>query len=222
MKQLERLAREFADDLSCLLNGTVTHGIRLRAVVKQPRSFVVGYNVAEKNVIGSNIPLSLGRKPAAYLGLRFTLEMDEFDRYLMVTKSTEAVYAGQDPGSVLVHYDYTREPDHGYPDPHVQVVGESEALAQIAGRRSICPTSLKEVHLPVGGRRFRPTVEDIIEMLIVEKMVEARSGWRNIIEHHRASWQEMQVKAAVRRHPSWAADALIEQGWAISGQPEYN
>jgi hypothetical protein len=50
------------------------------------------------------------------------------------------------------------------PKPSLQVGGHSEPLTEIW--RQHVPR-LGQLHLPVGGHRFRPTLEDVIELLIV-------------------------------------------------------
>lgn len=64
------------------------------------------------------------------------------------------------------------------------------------------------LHLPVDGRRFRPTLEDLIELLIVEQLVDARPGWKELVEQGRAGFQRIQLAAAVRSDRSTATDAL--------------
>lgn len=104
-------------------------------------------------------------------------------------------------------YDYERNPAHGYPAAHVQVNGHSPALDELCQRAEV-RKELKDLHLPVGGRRFRPTLEDLIEFLIIEGFAEARSDWRRVLERPRRAWEERQLRAAVRRHPGAARREL--------------
>jgi hypothetical protein len=34
----------------------------------------------------------------------------------------------------------------------------------------------------MAGRRYRPTLEDFIEFLVLEGLAEARSGWRDVLD----------------------------------------
>jgi len=53
-------------------------------------------------------------------------------------------------------------------------------------------------HLPVGGRRFRPSLEDVVEFAIAELNVDAKDGYAQRIEEGRERWRCLQVKAAIR------------------------
>jgi hypothetical protein len=58
------------------------------------------------------------------------------------------------------------------------------------------------------GRRFRPTLEDIIEFLIVEELVEARPKWKAALEANRDAFRDKQLRAAIRQFPEVALDQL--------------
>jgi hypothetical protein len=199
--RLSDLARAFADDLSDLLNRTVTHGVRVSSS-RADQHFVVGVGVTPKNPRPQPTPLTTGRRTATgYLYLAYRLEMDDEDQFLAVAKSTVGLYADADRRGTLFHDDYERAPGNDYPNPHVQVVGESRALAAIRERAPEATAKVGEIHLPVGGRRFRPTLEDVIELLIVEQLAVAHGDWKRAIHQHRERWRERQLKAAVRRDP---------------------
>jgi len=75
---------------------------------------------------------------------------------------------------MLVHWDYARDPENDYPSAHVQVNGDCEHFdilteqARNAGRVSP-KRPLRDFHFLLGGRRFRPILEDVVEFLVVEK-----------------------------------------------------
>jgi hypothetical protein len=57
---------------------------------------------------------------------------------------------------------------------------------------------LASLHLPVGGVRFRPSLEDVLEFAIRELGVEALSGWEDAIAEGQQRWRWVQLQAAVR------------------------
>ena len=65
---------------------------------------------------------------------------------------------------MVCHYDYDREPGNEYPVAHFQINGTSDSLDTVYDRVGI-PADLKSLHFPVGGKRFRPTLEELIEFL---------------------------------------------------------
>jgi len=68
----------------------------------------------------------------------------------------------------------------------MQVRGESSAV-QLLNERLEMSRSLEKLHFPVGGRRYRPALEDIVEFLIAEGYVQHREGWREVIGFHRTT-----------------------------------
>lgn len=75
---------------------------------------------------------------------------------------------------------------------------------------------LEKLHVPVGGRRFRPSLEGFIELLRQEKLLpKVKSGWRKVLEDTRGDWEARQVRAAVRRSPDHAADQLRQMGYRV-------
>ncbi|MDT3441191.1 MULTISPECIES: hypothetical protein [unclassified Pseudofrankia] len=142
--------------------------------------------------------------------------MDEFSQHLMVLTSYIGLYTDANIKQVLLHYDYEREKTDGYPEAHLQIPATSEPWVSLLSR---CPDAKKELghlHLPTGGRRFRPTVEDLVEFLIVERITEARDGWRDVLARSRDAFLSRQLRAAVRRLPEAAADQLTQMGYAVA------
>lgn len=164
-------ARRFAGDLSDLLNGTITEGIRISAAMRPTGTAVVGYGITSNNLKSSPIGLRTPQpRTSLYLFLTYTLDLNEQDhRFMTVTKSTYGL--GTRETQWAFRYDYERKASNAYPDAHLHILGESERLAELTsiGRPGRHPPRL---HLPVGGRRFRPCLEDIIEFCIVEQLVE--------------------------------------------------
>ena len=72
--------------------------------------------------------------------------------------------------------------------------------------------SFEDLHLPVGGRRFRPTLEDLIEFLITERLVRGREGWQQALTMSRNEFSVNQMRALIRRFPTEAAVAVREFG----------
>ena len=218
---LDREARVFADEVSNLLNHTVTDGIRLSAVIAphdKTKVLLVGNRLTKHNFVPEAIPLTISaRRPVGYLYAAYVLAADPEETYLAVVKSQYGLYAEDGLEGMVVHWDYEREPSHQYPAAHVQVNGECSHFDELtdrsrnAGRE--CPhRPLRDLHLPVGGRRFRPTLEDVVEFLIAEGFVDSRPGALEVVQQHREIWEDRQLRAAVRRNPETALRQLREDG----------
>lgn len=218
---LESAAREFAGGLSTLLNSTVCDGIKISALVGPSRDRVVlGFGLTKGNPQLRAIPLRISSaEPRAYLKINFSLSLGPHG-YLTVEESVFGLYLDAEFERLLVHWDYVREPQRGYPRAHVQIHGCSENFASLFATSfygSTAPAAhseLPRLHFPVGGRRFRPSLEDVIEFAIYHGMCEVRPLARERLEASRQSFDEIQLRAAVRRHPDVALEVLRETGRA--------
>lgn len=192
-----RASAAFAAELTQLLNATVCNGPRLSAGGDSTGSFVHYRGPGGR----PGIPLTIdARPPRAYLHLWYRLGPDPEGEHLAVMSSGVALTADPQVREVLFHYDYEREKPDGYPEAHVQVAADPAAWGSLRPPNRPFAKS----HLPVGGRRFRPTVEDVIEYAVVERLADARAGWRGAVDAGRAKFHANQLRAAVRRDPETA------------------
>ena len=67
---------------------------------------------------------------------------------------------------------------------------------------------MSSLHIPVGGSRFRPCLEDFIQFLICECKFDSEPGWRKNVEVGRERWRRLQAAAVVRDVPEDAAKVL--------------
>jgi hypothetical protein len=227
---LEAEAKKLAGSLSKMLNGTVCDGIRLSAVIRDhvaggAAGMNIGYKISVRDQdLRTGMPLSISRKQARlYLGFFMRLQVDDTNDYMMVKDSMTLLALDADLSRELLHYDFQRdkqEEEPGYPEAHLQVCATSEHWDTL--REFTNGAQLARLHLPVGpvgGRRFRPSLEDVIELLIVEGLVESRDGWQDALNVTRRPFQELQLKAAVRQYPELAAEALRKMSWKVEPPP---
>jgi hypothetical protein len=159
------------------------------------------------------VPLAIKRKPHLYLGTLFRMAADDSGRYPMIRSSVLYLSPDEDGSRLLLHYDYERDKADGYPEAHLQVCATSEGWDEVTARYGAKGRPLERLHLPVGGRRYRPTIEDLIEFLIVEELAaEHRQDWQDWVEAGRTRFEERQLRAAVRRNPDAAMEILRDEG----------
>jgi hypothetical protein len=72
------------------------------------------------------------------------------------------------------------------------------------------------LHIPVGGRRFRPSLEDFIESPAVHDLIVVHDGYRAVIARHRVDWLRLQLQAAVRNDPDAAIEQLHRMGYDVN------
>jgi hypothetical protein len=105
----------------------------------------------------------------------------------MVIRSVVGFCLDNALNNTLLHYDYERDKPDGYPEAHLQICAESADWASACPK--IGPTrALDRLHFPVGGRKYRPTLEDLVEFLVIEKL-RAHRGWEAVIEAGRERFQ---------------------------------
>ncbi len=179
----------------------------------------MGRGVTDKEPDPKPIPISPSDKKAAvFLYLLHSYEFDPEGLYLTMAQSTMSLYTSPDmqDDQLIVGIDYARDPRNQFPGAHLHVAGQRDDLDAVYLGDKRKTRKLRDLHFPVGGKRFRPTLEDLVEFMVTEEMVDPRPGWEHVVERHRARWNAIQVKAAVRRNQEDAAAALQEAGWCTT------
>ena len=94
---LSKQAKQFADDLSRLLNNTITDGIKLSAAKLSDDRYTIGRNLSDKNPLDPDlVALTTSQKKAElYLFASHELCLDDTEGvWLMVSKTNYAVQVG--------------------------------------------------------------------------------------------------------------------------------
>jgi hypothetical protein len=208
-------ARDFGNKIQHLLNATIANNVVIKtAASPQPGVFVVAHGLTKTSAVGEPFPVCIRGKPRMWMDLSFKFCHDPEREYPTVLSSFVAVFAAEDGLKCLCHFDYEREKANDYPEAHIQVYGESEAIAHWGG--DLEDGGLHRLHFPAGHRRFRWTFEDVIEFVIREGIVEARPGWRQLLDVERDKFHRLQLRAAIRRDPTTAIDYLREIGYDVT------
>lgn len=157
-------------------------------------------------------------KPVLFLSVVYQLTIDARDRHLQVEASSVGLYVdvtgGHKKPRPLVRVEYKRQ--RAASAAHMHIHANSPELAWIYGTATNPAPNLHDLHFPVGGRRFRPTLEEFIFFLNDEKLfTDWQEGWRQNLERTLTDWERIQAKSAVRTYPQEAAEALISLGHEI-------
>jgi hypothetical protein len=226
-------AETFAAILTDVVNGTVA--TRVRFVVtpfEGPTElawvFPEGSTPARVALIPIVSGLSAGQAPRLWLRTMFQVRLDETEDHLAVHKSVFGLVIDEASGRPAIRVEYDRdqgnEPDdqtpatHRRSAAHVQIHGSSEELAYVQGLNGHGRLKgLEKFHIPVGGRRFRPSLEDFIEFLWAERLIPGlHDAWQEVLRRHRRNWLALQLRAAVRNDPDTAIAQLETMGYAIT------
>jgi hypothetical protein len=206
-RELQRQARGFCEQLNELLNGTVVDGPVLTTVTTTSSDKAwIGYRIARNEVVPTEaMALTISAAPPkAFLHVYHVLTLESDTGYLTTARSDAALYMDSAMDECFCRYDYEREKPDGYPEAHLHVYAETDAI----DRCSSTDKELRDLHFPVGGRRFRPTLEDLIGFLVREGIAQGKPGWEDVVARHRRRYYKIQLAAAVRRDPETARAML--------------
>lgn len=224
---LAEQAERFAEQLTGTVRAIAPDCPGFSALVvegRQPR-FVVNQEP------DTGIPLCVEGEPLLTLKVKLVCSMDRFDHHLAVDSSHVHVYAGAEAsGEPLFRYEFERQVQSDIPTAHIHVHAHRDALAYAMSRtgsaskrgreRQNSPAfpRMSELHFPVGGARFRPCLEDVLDMLVRELGVDCTPEGREALAEGRRIWREAQLGSAVRDNPAHAVKTLRDLGYEI-GEP---
>ena len=209
---LKRQAEEFGQEMAGLLCATLPDMPESPVVILQRDDrFVI--RAAETGSV-RGLPLKIDGRSLACLALSFACKLDSVGQYLAVEESTINLLAILDRTPVLrIHY--YRAP-RGKPGAHLHLHGHRGALSHLLSQAGHDhPHDISSLHIPVGGNRFRPCLEDFIQFLIVECHFDALQGWQDHVEAGRERWRRRQTAAVVRDVPDEAARVLGDLGYTV-------
>lgn len=205
---LRRKTNAFGKEIQAVLNGTIARDVHVTVVASYLQSsgdrvLTMGNRVSKATRTAQRFRLR-PRNPAAqlWMDVSFQLRMDAEREHLMVLKSFVGVFPSEGAKQGLFHYDYERDKADSYPDAHLQVDASSELFTALNDPKRDTGRSLAQLHFPVGGKRFRPCLEDVIEFLVVERLVWPREGHGKLLKVGRERFRKNQLMAAMRRDPA--------------------
>jgi hypothetical protein len=221
-------AGAFADDLTGTLSAVFDiDGASFQAETGPRQSSRVVVRSEPRPLI-----LKIDGRDALELAVRFLCRWDREGTYLAVDSSTWSVLAHK-IGDPLLRYEFESEPrSRTVPSAHLQVhAHRDEILYQLVRAEKGKPRSrsrrvtgesrgavprLCNLHLPLGGPRMRPCLEDLYTFLITEFSVDAKRGYLEVLERKRAEWRRLQIGVCVRDAAEVAASVLRDLGYSVS------
>lgn len=102
------------------------------------------------------------------------------------------------------------------PIVHWKVHAERGSMSRLLARSNPEHVGLlSKVHLPLGGARMRPCLEDVLQLCMVEFDIDHHDGAKEAIATGREGWRRAQVGALVRGSPAEAVRVPGELGYRI-------
>lgn len=209
----------FADEVQTTLRSVLPGTIDVVSVTtpKSNRYWVRPDNAALSN----RIPLYVDSEHLADLTVEMYLGMDRHDQYLKTVLSKMAVHSTLDRQPLIrLEFDAGM---HTAPIVHWHVHAERGALSHLLARshavrpgQVVAPHQMSSLHIPVGGERFRPCLEDLLQFLIEECGIDSLPSWRDAVNSGRERWRRRQIRTVARDAPAEVASVLRDLGWEVS------
>ena len=206
------MAGEFAQEVQRLLDGTLPGERSIVADEFQDR-FVVRPAVTSDSPTASNpLPVYANGAVCARLSMLFRCRLDRSGKYLAVEQSAFTLSTSRGKPLVRLEFDQDQAPA-----VHWHAHGDRTDLGTLlATTGRPVPHFLHALHLPAGGTRMRPCLEDFIEFVVRDLGVDAVDRWRSVVEAGRETWRRRQVRTLVRDAPSEAAATLVALGYEVA------
>ena len=223
MSDLAQKSAEFAAEVQQVLRDVLPGEIDIRSVTapQSNRYWVRPENPSHRN----RLPLYVDGDHLADLTVEIFLSMDRHNRYLKTVQSKMAVHSTLDRQPLIrLEFDAGM---HTTPVVHWHVHAERGALSHLLARSHAvrpgavtAPHQISSLHIPVGGERFRPCLEDLLQFLIQECGIDSRERWWEAVNSGRERWRRRQIKSSARDAPAEVAVVLRELGWTVTPPPE--
>ncbi len=215
-KSLEEASAQFAAEIQAILDAVLPGE---REIISRSAPDLQRYVVGPRTREG--MTLLVGGEVLATLSLAMYLSLDRSGSYLKTVRSDVVVKSTLDR-TPLLRFDYRADMTTA-PSAHWQVHAERGAFSHLLARahaqnpsRVGKPHDLSSLHIPVGGERFRPCLEDVLQFLVQECGVDSRDGWLQAVENGRRLWRQRQLRAVIRDAQEETADVLRGLGWSVS------
>lgn len=168
----------------------------------------------------AHIPLFVGGKELATLNLQMYFDLDRTGTYLKNVRTDLSVFSVLDR-QPLFHLDYKADM-HSAPMAHWQFHAERGSMTHLLTlahkhrpKTVKNPHTLSRLHFPVGGERFRPCIEDVIQFLIEECGIDRERNWKRAVVAGRENWRRFQLRTVVRDLQEESAETLRREGWTV-------
>lgn len=220
--KLDELAAKFADDLTGLTRGVLGEDTPRFAALNMGTRVRVSPITEDETEL--RIPVSINKEPVLSLRARYFCCWDGSSTFLATDGCEIALHYAEIPDP-LIRFEYVRNSKE-IPGAHIQVHAHRDEVAYLlrladAGRpkqafkRRKLPR-LSAMHLPVGGHRMRPALEDVLLFMKREFAIDTADGWRAVIDGRLRTWRQIQLMSAVRDAPDAAAEALRAMGYTVT------
>lgn len=189
-----------------------------------------GFGVTTADPAGYS--LTRAGQPFLRLRVRFVCGWDRHRHFVRVDRS-EVHLLPADSTRPVIRYEFDGGTTDRIPSAHVHVhtddpnvvgllasdAGQSQRARRHAKKAAKGKAQHADIHLPVGGPRFRPTLEDVLQLAVEELGCDAQDGWHHHLADGREEYRRKQTRTVVRDAPEEAVAALERLGYTVTPPP---
>ncbi|MEV6013266.1 hypothetical protein AB0M29_41720 [Streptomyces sp. NPDC051976] len=221
-RTLDDLADDFATKVTTLTRGVLGEDSpRFHAVNTGQRIRVAPIDDSE---VIRPIPISVNGELRLGLRVIYYCCWDGYSTF-MATDAADFHLHFAGVAEPLIRFEYLRRSKEP-PGAHIQVHAHRDEMAYLlrladAGRpkrglKQDKVPRLSEMHIPVGGHRMRPSLEDVFLFLHREFAIDVQPDWHKVIDEYQREYRLVQMMTAVRDAPESAAVVLRDLGYTVT------
>lgn len=232
MSALEDAATNFASELNATLSAVFGGSdplLEMFYVEDRQRAII-------QPIGGSGgIALKVNGEHVLDLEISYELEMGKRSGFLKVISSRFLIRA-EGESAPVASFDFDEGYSESLPAAHINLHTESHAVQralELAGNRGRPARRRKkghgvgghgkagDLHYPVGGVRFRPCLEDVLQMLLIELDLDrVDTNWRSALKAGRRTWRDRQLASAIMDNPAVAVTVLERLNYTVKWDGE--
>ena len=219
------LVHEFVGTLNEVLVGAIDTPARFVATDSRDNEQAFVRIVGRHSDPAAGLPLlratDAPSDAALFLNAHYTVEIGPTGSRLRVASSLVGLWAdvtgGRKRPRPLVRVEYDRSGlGRGRAAAHVHLHANSPEFAWLYGSSGRPAPDLHSLHFPVGGRRFRPTLEEFLLFLDRERLFDNwKAGWKPKVLDSLEVWERRQARTTARQFPDEAIGALDALGYSV-------
>ncbi|MGN8050963.1 hypothetical protein ACTJKO_14885 [Curtobacterium sp. 22159] len=220
-ERVQGFAQELMDTLTAVVGFPVGFEVKVGTSRSRPQ-----VSISQSEPLG--VPLTVDGDVLFRLLVQFRCRWNTAGNYLAVEQSAFTVRI-EKISEPFFHYDYVRDAHGSVPVSHLNIHAHRDevvwamlmARTNRGKRRSKDAakgkiTRISTLHFPLGGHRHRPSLEDVLEMLVHEFGIDHADTAENAIAEGRRRFRSIQTAVGAHDDPEAAAAALRELGYVVS------
>lgn len=160
--------------------------------------------------------------PVLFLHIVYVVVLDSHNEHLKIKNSSirlQVKVKEDRKANPLVRVEYQSR--RTISPAHMHIHANSPELTWLYGITDNYAPNLHDLHFPVGGHHFRPTLEEFLFFLNDEKLfTDWQDDWKQHLNATYNNWKSTQAKSVVRNYRKEAIEELEDLGYVITSSDD--